>query len=190
MSDDMPTLSFGSVVQTLKTLAALCTAVATSSAFIGALIWYLAAPTLKPYLTAIAQIPEIKQRLDELELRVPLPPVLIFGQTAYIANPEIRAGDPLSIQYQLQRTESCTSTVIVRYYSYTLGGFDPRFTQPPRPTTRAPVTAVARPFKIVLTTPADMPPGDWAYAPEIIPGHDCSRSEVIYPPYADFTVLP
>lgn len=190
MPDDPTPLGPSSIYATLKMLAALCASISVTAGFLGSIVWYVISPRLRPYLDAIEMIPELAARLDELELRVPEDKVIIFEREKPFVKPKkVRAGDRVSVQYFLQRTDHCTTHITVRFWSYDWQAYDPRYTSGPHPVVRAPVTDQKQPFSVIIQIPEGMPPGFWAYAPEIVPTRECANPSPVYPPFADFEVV-
>lgn len=188
MSEPPPVFSMESIRTSLAGFAAMCGTITVSVGFVGSIVWWAASPHLSPYLDAINKIPEIASRVSTLETRVPVPRVIVYRDRPFVPRPNVAPGGSIRIQYFMQRTDDCNTTITPRFYSYDFEGYDPRFVGETRPDIRAPVTTDVRPFSIVLTVPETMPPGAWAYAPEITPGDDCLNRELIYPPLADFVV--
>ena len=172
------------------------TAIIAGISACGAGLWYL----IGGHLGAIADLPEtnaaitlklvnIQADLDAIKLAqaTKVRPVVEFHgaaevQDAYNVKPHTRA----FVVYNLRRYEDCTGTVVRRWYNAEGGFYDHSF-ETSISVQKAPVSTRHRLWRLPLDIP-DLPPGWWAYHPELLPGPDCVSDLPITMPPAYFTV--
>lgn len=175
------------VARSILTLAAAATMLVTGT-------WWLLEPRFKPWLDVPENLAALELKVVEVEARIArlsanlAPRDAIEFQPFAVARPtRVKAGDRIAITYSLRRNEPCETAVNARWYSVTMDGVAPEFSSS-FPAARAPVTQEFNPQGFVVTVP-DLPSGEWAYAPELVPGGECAGDPPIYPPPAYFEVI-
>lgn len=98
-----------------------------------------------------------------------------------------RPGETVQITYTLRRTLPCATIVQVRFLRD--GAIDTSLSYE-RPSTRVAIGLEHQPFTVSVTLPEDMPPGNYAYAPLLIPDRtECPREPlVVFPTSGYFRV--
>ncbi len=152
----------------------------------------------KGHLLGFASLPEmqaaihdIQSSLDELKRKAEIKsrPVVEFRGAPKVHPEQARPGEAFIADFLLRRNEDCSGTIVRRWRNVKTNRYVTRF-QTKQEVQRAEVTADFRLWPLELTVPPGMPPGLWAYHPDLIRGSDCiSPMEVVIPP-AYIEVLP
>jgi hypothetical protein len=157
---------------------------AISAVLVG--LWAL----LGAHLNALASLPDIQRDVQSI-IRVQQtdvePSVQFFGEAHPYPVKSTAPGRRL-VAYNVRRNENCSGVITVRYWNLAQGSYDPKFTRQVA-VQAAPVTDRFHLWRLPLDVP-DLPPGVWAYHPELQPGPDCTNDETGPMPPAYFTVLP
>ena len=195
--DDEDELTVKAALRGIVDVLKQITAIIAGCSAIGAGLWYM----FGAHLAAIADLPEINAGfsrqltliqgdLDAMKqsMASKLRPVVEFHGRPEVKPERLVAPSRVYVAYHLRRNEGCTGTVVRRWWDATTGTYDPAF-QTIFDVQRASITARFQLWRLPLDVPA-LPPGEWAYHPELIPGPDCVSDLPVVMPPAYFTVLP
>lgn len=181
-------LPISTMAETLHALWKLGSLMFVAGSALFTIVWVFARNDIKPFLDLPMQISAMAERMEKLELRVGPRPLVEFLQGTETFPADLRAGENLSVTYQIRRNFNCPTIVTRRFYSVDRGGYDVRFRETAE-AVRSPVMANFAPFTITFPIP-NLPVGRWGYAPELsAAGDDCPAKEAAYPPIAYFTVV-
>lgn len=183
-----------SLVETVRAFITLCLTMVAALGVVGGAAWWMVEPRIAPYLSVIDRLNAIDARLADqgeaiaaIKATIPRIAMIEFQSVAFARPPVVVPGERVAINYTLRRNLPCETEVIERWFSVELNAVDPRFTSEPHPATRAPIRTDFSPWARVVVVP-DLPPGEWGFTPEVIPGGECAGDNPIYPPPAFLTV--
>lgn len=131
---------------------------------------------------------KIRQHLEFL----PQPQVVEFdGRGSVDTSITYEAGGVVPVTYQLRRTSTCNTIVVVRFYNHDLSRVDTSLTRR-LPATQAAITQRDQLFTVDVALPEHMRPGVYSYVPIVTPDYSdptCLGYEDVVPPQSDrFTV--
>lgn len=109
------------------------------------------------------------------------PELVEFRGGGAVSADTVAAGGRVTVTYVLRRVIDCPTTIRVRFWDFstnTVVGF------PDVPAVRSPVTQTFSPFAVQVVIPRDLPPGRYAYFPEIVP-QACGVYGPVTPPMSD-----
>lgn len=159
------------------------------SALVG-ISWVLFGGFVDDYLSGREKL--IIERLDVIEKSISAVKASIGG-AAYIEfngrgnipiKQDYQPGQSVTIMYNLRRNLPCRTTVQVRFMNGRTMQVDSSLTYE-IPATQARVLPDFSNFPVQVRLPGDIPPGEWAYAPLLLP-EDCNNQRPIEPPVSDF----
>ena len=183
--------AYRNLLSFLRDLVAIITGV---GAVVGG-VWYLAGD----HLQHIADLPDnnnrITVKLQEIQSYLyaikfaqisNLRPIVEFHGRPGVVPRRTQPDQRAFVAYHLRRNEACSGTLIRRWWNAQSGIYDPRF-QSTFDVQRAPVTSRFQLWRLPLDVP-ELPPGQWAYHPELVPGPDCASDLPVIMPPAYFEV--
>lgn len=96
------------------------------------------------------------------------PKVITFEGGGIVAFPTVRRGSSIAVTYILRRSIDCQTVINVRFWDHQVNTIEGSGSYQ-IPAVRAPVSPDLSPFTVRVRIPADLPPGRYSYAPEIVP---------------------
>ena len=167
----------------------------TSLAILAGALWFLARPYMVPFLEDNAQqreaiasnteaVNDLSKALTALVLTLSeddSSKFIVFGNPVIELDEKefYTPGNTIRVGYSVRRKVSCETTVVNRWLEVNSGQY---YYGVPFQSVKAPVTHEFIFFPISITVP-ELPPGDYVYAPVLIP-QDCGEfDQTVQPPW-------
>lgn len=132
--------------------------------------WFVAKPYLSPYLDTPKVLGELRKDIVALQIQLAdtaQPRIVEFQGIGLVTGEDsVRAGDRITILYNLRRNASCATEIEVAFIDVSNGT---RIVTHIQRAVQAPVSDSFAPFLINLQIPAELPPGRYSYQPRISP---------------------
>lgn len=161
-----------------------------------AALWWALKPRIDDYFDSRlaefrTEMSSLSTQLTRIENALPDPrPFIEFKSGGHLPQTRnFKPGETVTFLYQLRRNRSCPSEVQANFWSYDLNSIASEYTYRFSAIQATPSLDFGL-FSVRVRIPGDMKPGDYSYAPIIIPDADACPSDtpVQVPPSEFFTV--
>lgn len=116
----------------------------------------------------------------------PSKPVVEFADFVLVNPRVLGPGDELALTYSVTRNESCTITIVPRFFDRDNNAFDSDVFRSSLTTEN--VVSDETILPLTITLPENIHAGSWYYWPIVRPGENCRNRTAVNAPRAEFTV--
>ena len=159
--------------------------VISSTAIVGAALWWIFSPRIDPILNLPDQVTDLKTEITDIQLSLKektTPQFIKFLGNALVVD---RKKNTVTFLYLLKREVSCNTDVHIRFYNV---GNNRYYKFNVIPSTKAPVTSEYYPFSLDIKIPESLPPGRYSYHPRLIP-QECGVYKEVIPPLSETFIV-